>query len=548
MILPRGRKTTIMLASIAAVVALAAAGCSSSSKSSSGTTATTAAPATSASSSPGASTGATTGSTGSTGSAAGGTADGVGQPLSTPTGTPFNLGYICLCGQLQANATLNPAVLRAWISWQNLHGGVNGHPIHLSYFNDPGNPGVALNQVQKMVNSDHIVALIDGDSADDAAWYSYIVKQPVTIYSTGFTSLPMASSTSPNVFEMAVSQYYLFDEIMLAAQKVGGHKMAVLYCAENPACKQTVAPLTTAGKQFNIPVVFNASVLASAPNYTAQCLAAKQAGADVMFIADGAAVTVSVAASCATQGYTPHQVSDEGAYNQSIAGKSGWDGFLGSQDVIPFFVTSTPGSKLMHDTIAQYAPGAAHQLAVERHQRVPLDDRPADQPGGEGRWGRHDPTLDRDCSDRRHVQPALHQPQRDDADADVHPGRGEPAPLLVLGWHPERQVVPAVRLDADLRRDQQDQLTRRVSQHGHSGAGLRTRPAPSSCACTIADSLRFGRFGLPGTWTQTACSLDNSVADGSETLGPLDRGVPINRLTTRPGRGTEIWQECWMVG
>ena len=84
---------------------------------------------------------------------------------------------------------------------------------------------------------------------------------------------------------------------MLAAQKVGGHKMAVLYCAENPACKQTVAPLQAAGKQFRIPVVFNAPVLTSAPNYTAQCLAAKEAGADVMFIADGPApITIAVAA------------------------------------------------------------------------------------------------------------------------------------------------------------------------------------------------------------------------------------------------------------
>src|SRR4029077_4285145 len=139
----------------------------------------------------------------------------------------------------------------------------------------------------------------------------------------------MAGST--NIFQTSVSQYYLFSEIMLAAQKVGGHKMAVLYCAENPACKQTVAPLQAAGKQFNIPVVFNAPVLTSAPNYTAQCLAAKAAGADVMFIADGPAVTISVAASCAQQGYTPHQVSDEAAYSQQMAGKQGWDGFLGTQ-------------------------------------------------------------------------------------------------------------------------------------------------------------------------------------------------------------------------
>jgi branched-chain amino acid transport system substrate-binding protein len=132
--------------------------------------------------------------------------------------------------------------------------------------------------------------------------------------------------------------------------------MAVLYCAESPACAQTVAPLKAAGKTFGIPVVFDASVLDSSPNYVAQCLAAKQAGADVMFIADAGAVSDAVAASCSQQGYTPHQVSDEGAYDQAVAGKPGWNGFLGTQDNIPFFVTSTPGTKLMHDALNQYEP------------------------------------------------------------------------------------------------------------------------------------------------------------------------------------------------
>ena len=75
-----------------------------------------------------------------------------------------------------------------------------------------------------------------------------------------------------------------------------------------------------------------------------------------MFIADGTRRTLAVAASCAQQGYTPHQVSDEAAYSQQMAGKPGWDGFLGTQDNIPFFVTSTPGSKAMHDAYAKYEP------------------------------------------------------------------------------------------------------------------------------------------------------------------------------------------------
>ena len=348
MIKTKGRKSTVLLASFMSAVAIIAGACSSSSKSStSATTSATTAPASTAAPSSGSPT------THQGGSATGSGTVWYNAPAQQATGTPFKIGVMCLCAQLGQPAELTTNTLDAWASWQNAHGGINGHSVQLIVKQDPGNPGVALNEVQDLV-SQHVVAIIDSDSEDDAAWFAYIKKQPVAVFPTGFNSLEMASST--NIFQTSVSQYYLFSEIMLAAQKVGGHKMAVLYCAENPACKQTVAPLQAAGKQFNIPVVFNAPVLTSAPNYTAQCLAAKEAGADVMFIADGPAVTIAVAGSCAQQGYTPHQVSDEAAYSQQMAGKPGWDGFLGTQDNIPFFVTSTPGSKTMHAALQQYQP------------------------------------------------------------------------------------------------------------------------------------------------------------------------------------------------
>ena len=77
-----------------------------------------------------------------------------------------------------------------------------------------------------------------------------------------------------------------------------------------------------------------------------------------------------MAASCAQQGYTPHQVSDEAAYSQQMAGKPGWDGFLGTQDNIPFFVTSTPGSKAMHDAYEKY------ESSVPRRTRSTASPRP----------------------------------------------------------------------------------------------------------------------------------------------------------------------------
>ena len=40
----------------------------------------------------------------------------------------------------------------------------------------------------------------------------------------------------------------------------------------------------------------------AAPNYTAQCLAAKQAGATAMSVGDASSIVVKVAQDCATQG------------------------------------------------------------------------------------------------------------------------------------------------------------------------------------------------------------------------------------------------------
>ena len=42
--------------------------------------------------------------------------------------------------------------------------------------------------------------------------------------------------------------------------------------------------IKTAGQSVGVPVVYSASIAATAPNYTAQCVAAKQAGVSAIFI------------------------------------------------------------------------------------------------------------------------------------------------------------------------------------------------------------------------------------------------------------------------
>jgi branched-chain amino acid transport system substrate-binding protein len=315
-----------------AITTLVLSACGSSSKSSSSSTAS---PSTtsgsSASSSP-------------TGAAA----------ASQPSGTPLKVGYIAQSNSAQASATtgVQPSA-QAWADYENAHGGINGHPVQLDVQLEPSNPGVALADVQKLV-SDGVIAIIDSDGGDDASWTSYIVSKNIPVYATGFNSPAM--TVSPDNFSPATSEFYFDFELVESALKLNEKKMGFMYCAEQPVCAQEVAPLKTTAKALGVDVVFTTSVLASAPNYTAQCLAAKQAGVNAMYLADAPAPVLAIAADCIQQGYTPAQISDDGAFSQSFAKAPGFDGMIATEDNIPFFVSSTPASATMHGAWQQYEP------------------------------------------------------------------------------------------------------------------------------------------------------------------------------------------------
>src|SRR6185312_9454835 len=94
------------------------------------------------------------------------------------------------------------------------------------------------------------------------------------------------------------------------AKQAGAKKIAVIYCSESPTCAASLPGLKSAGKALGVPVVYSAGVSATAPNYTAQCLAAKQAGADALFIGDGTNTIDRIATNCTQQGYKPTYITE----------------------------------------------------------------------------------------------------------------------------------------------------------------------------------------------------------------------------------------------
>jgi branched-chain amino acid transport system substrate-binding protein len=311
------------IVSLVASVALVVAGCSSSAKKT------------------------TTSSSAAAGSSA-------ASAVASPTGAAFKIGYICNCATGLGGGTTDLDTINAWEKYTNGHGGINGHPVQLFTQNEPGNPGVATNDVKTLVG-DGIIALIDDDGASDQAWASYIASVNIPVFAVPFTSPAITLGTF--AFSTGVSENYLGDEIILATKKVNATKLALLYCAEVAVCAYEINVLKAAAASYGgVDLVYDAAILQTAPDYAAQCLTAKEKGADAMFIASAGSVSIRVAQSCAQQGYTPHQVSDEAAWGASFPGKPGIDGFVGTSDNWPIFDTSLPAEQTMHTALNASSP------------------------------------------------------------------------------------------------------------------------------------------------------------------------------------------------
>lgn len=276
---------------------------------------------------------------------------------ASAAGAPIVIGVVCSCTGATASSTATgPPTFQAWADSVNAAGGVDGHRITVISENDALNPGTSLAEVERMVSADHVVGIVD-DSDEDSAWSTYVEQHQVPVLGGNLSNATFY--TNPDFFPEGTTQNYLADQIVLEAKKAGAKNLAVLYCAEVVACQEAVPPIKSIGQKDGVPLVYSTAISSSAPNYTAPCLAAKDAGATSVNIGAAASVVTSVAASCAAQGYTPIQLAIGGSVALSWAKAPGMDNTIATENDIPFFVKSTPATKAMVAALKKYEPSVA---------------------------------------------------------------------------------------------------------------------------------------------------------------------------------------------
>ncbi len=275
----------------AAAVVLGAAACSSSSSGGGG------------SSAPAAGTGTAAGAT-----AAAGASGGAGSA----TGSPIEIGSIVdLTGADATSGSAQQAGMGYFLQQLNGSGGVNGHPLKVSYCDAASTPQGAAQCAQQFGNlSSHVVVLQTDDPPTRGA-IPYLTKDLAV--SIDPILLPKAGT---NVFQSAGASSRIAQALADAVKKSNLHTIGVLYTTDTSGTHQLEAA-QAAAKADGITVVSQPQT-AGTTDVTPQLLKLKSSGADVIYLASIGANTAAAVSSYKTLGLTIPVVAGAAAVTNSF--------------------------------------------------------------------------------------------------------------------------------------------------------------------------------------------------------------------------------------
>jgi branched-chain amino acid transport system substrate-binding protein len=277
---------------------------------------------------------------------------------ATATGSPIPIGQIESATTATSNTSLYSAsqTLKAWASWTNAHGGINGHKIVVYSLNDNTDPAKASVDAKQLIDQDHVVAMVgENATATESVWRPLFDAASIPIIGGGCYDPEW--TTDPNMF--CVTTTAILDGLKAqdkAIVEAGGKTVGITYSSTSPQAGAAAPLFQGLSKQFGLNWAGAYGVTGNEPDYTSQCVAFKQAGATDVGI-EGAPNLINLAKSCARQNYYPRYTSGDGGI-----GTNGYTTDPNIHEMIaavysfPYTVSSTPATKEFHNALNKYAP------------------------------------------------------------------------------------------------------------------------------------------------------------------------------------------------
>jgi branched-chain amino acid transport system substrate-binding protein len=277
------------------------------------------------------------------------------DPGTAATGTPIKIGTLgSYTGPQASSLGAMDDTMQAWVKWTNAHGGVNGHPVVLTLYDDANDPAKAKSFAQKLV-ADKVVAFVGIGSIVTSAFAKVVNDAGIPVI--GSSDFQAEFASDPMFFAAGAQVPAMVYGALAEAKKAGVTKVGILPCVEAEACEQFANLFKAIGTVVGIDASYTQKISVSQPNYQAVCLAAKNAKVDGLVVLENAATVLKVADGCAQQGYTPKQI------NTACTAGSVWEGQKSMEGTVSTHSNAVPvadqlsGIKDFNAALDQYAPG-----------------------------------------------------------------------------------------------------------------------------------------------------------------------------------------------
>ncbi|HVW32083.1 MAG TPA: ABC transporter substrate-binding protein, partial [Acidimicrobiia bacterium] len=266
-----------------------------------------------------------------------------------------------------AASTLKPVTdgAQLWTKFINSKGGLNGHPVKLLIFDDAGDPARHRAQAQDAIERQHAIAfLANSEPLTGEASVDYINSKGIPVIGTsGGTRW---SYTSPMYFPQASDgDEFLYMGLAAVADQVKDkHKLGYVTCAEASACHDANKLFGQHAQQFGFQVVYSGQASIAQPDYTAECLAARNAGVEIMMVVlDGNSVG-RFAQSCARQGFKPQYATIVTIVLDRFKDDPNLAGLVALSHVFPYFQTGTPMTDEYAAALKAYGGGLSNGVGL----------------------------------------------------------------------------------------------------------------------------------------------------------------------------------------
>ena len=251
--------------------------------------------------------------------------------------------------------------LQAWVSSVNAKGGINGHPVQLFVADDVGDPARHRALVQQMVEERRAIAfLFNAEVLSGQGSVDYIDRVRVPV---------IGSEGGGEWFHQ--NQYYFpqhssgkdlpltpMGSATVSQLPQGKKKLGTIVCADGiQVCEDAKKTFPERAPKYGFEYVYNGSASLAQPDLTANCLAAQDAGAQLLLILMDKNSIQRAARSCSNIGYKPVYLLNQTIENDALATDPLLDGAVGSGVVAPWFDTSSPAVVEFREAMAAYAPG-----------------------------------------------------------------------------------------------------------------------------------------------------------------------------------------------